>query len=64
MLGIFGSDAGALMREGVAAALLGVPTRYTHSPFEMLHNADLERTLDLLAAFVRRPPTFLPEGQR
>lgn len=61
VLGIFGSDAGALMREGVAAALLGVPTRYTHSPFEMLHLADLERTADLLAAFVRRPPSFLSE---
>lgn len=64
VLGIFGSDAGALMREGVAAALLGVPTRYTHSPFEMLHAADLERAADLLAAFVRRPPTFLQEGER
>lgn len=61
VFGIFGSDAGALLREGVAAALLGVPTRYTHSPFEMLHAADLERTADLLAAFVRRSPTFLQD---
>jgi len=30
----------------------------------MLHSADLERTADLLAAFVRRPPSFIPEGQQ
>jgi putative aminopeptidase FrvX len=64
VFGIFGSDAGALMREGVAGAMLGVPTRYTHSPFETLHASDLERTVDLLAAFIRRRPDFTGEDQR
>jgi putative aminopeptidase FrvX len=64
VFGIFGSDAGALMREGVAAAMLGVPTRYTHSPFETLRASDLERTVELLAAFVRRGPDFIGEDQR
>lgn len=53
--GIYGTDAGALIREGVAASALGVPTRYTHSPFEMLHADDLDATLDLLLAFLYTP---------
>lgn len=60
VFGIFGSDAGALMRDGVAAAALGVPTRYTHSPFETLLASDLERTVELLAAFIRRKPDYIP----
>jgi tetrahedral aminopeptidase len=55
-LGIYGTDAGALVREGVAASAIGVPTRYTHSPFEMVHAADLEATLDLLLAFLYAEP--------
>jgi endoglucanase len=55
VFGIYGSDSGALVREGVAASLLTVPTRYTHSPFEMVHADDLEATLDLLLAFLYRP---------
>ena len=38
---------GVLVREGVAASLIAVPTRYTHSPFEMVHADDLDATLDL-----------------
>ncbi len=55
VFGIYGSDSGALVREGVAASLIGVPTRYTHSPFEMVHADDLEATLNLLVAFLYRP---------
>lgn len=58
VFGIFGSDAGALLREGVAASLLGIPTRYTHSPFEMLHADDLENTVKLLKAFLERKPAL------
>lgn len=58
VFGIFGSDSGALMREGVAASMLGVPTRYTHSPFEMLHEDDLENTVRLLQAFLERRPAI------
>jgi putative aminopeptidase FrvX len=53
---IYGSDSGALIREGVAASLLAVPCRYTHSPFEMVHADDLEATLNLLLSFLYRPP--------
>ena len=56
VFGIYGSDSGALLREGVAAAAIGIPTRYTHSPFEMLHSDDLEWTVQLLLAFFERQP--------
>lgn len=58
VFGIFGSDAGALLREGVGASLIGVPTRYTHSPFEMLHEDDLENTVKLLQAFLEHRPAL------
>jgi endoglucanase len=53
--GIYGTDSGALIRRGVAASAIGIPTRYTHSPFEMLHADDVEATLQLLLAFLYRP---------
>jgi endoglucanase len=53
--GIYGTDAGALLREDVAASALAVPTRYTHSPFEMVHAADLEMTVSLLLEFLYTP---------
>jgi putative aminopeptidase FrvX len=28
------------------------PTRYTHSPFEMIHEADVENTIRLLTAYL------------
>ena len=52
---IFGSDAGAFIRNGVPSALVAVPTRYTHSPFEMLNLRDIDQTVALLKAFVERP---------
>ncbi len=54
-MGIYGTDAGGMIREGVAASALGVPTRYTHSPFEMLHEDDLEATINLLLALLYEP---------
>jgi endoglucanase len=53
--GIYGTDSGALIRRGVAASAIGVPTRYTHSPFETLHADDLDSTLKLLLALLYRP---------
>jgi endoglucanase len=53
---VYGTDAGALIREGVAASALVVPTRYTHSPFETVHADDLETTVQLLLAFLYREP--------
>lgn len=58
----FGSDGVALMRSGVPTALLGIPTRYTHSAFEMGDVRDLEAALTLLKAFVTTPAGPLPAG--
>ncbi|MCC6629354.1 MAG: M20/M25/M40 family metallo-hydrolase [Chloroflexi bacterium] len=53
VLGSFGSDGAAFMRAGVPAALVAVPTRYTHSPFETADLDDVEATVAWLAAAVR-----------
>lgn len=51
-----GTDANAmqLSRGGVAAALIGIPLRYMHTPSEMVNLNDVENTAKLLAAFARR----------
>ncbi|MBA3343888.1 MAG: M20/M25/M40 family metallo-hydrolase [Gemmatimonadales bacterium] len=59
------TDAEAIVNahRGVATALVSVPNRYMHSPNEMVALEDLDRTAQLLAAFVRRltPDTdFVP----
>jgi tetrahedral aminopeptidase len=48
----FGSDGAQFIRHGIPAALLGPPTRYTHSPFEMVDERDLDSTFKLLTAYV------------
>ncbi|KXA99560.1 hypothetical protein AKJ47_00040 [candidate division MSBL1 archaeon SCGC-AAA261G05] len=47
-----GTDAGRihLTREGVPSSVIGIPTRYLHSPVEVLDVKDLERGVDLLAS--------------
>jgi endoglucanase len=52
---LYGSDAGELIRHGVASALIAYPTRYTHSPFEMVHEDDLLACVRLLQAVVASP---------
>jgi len=49
-----GTDANAmqLSRGGVASALISVPTRYIHSPVEILSLDDLDACSKLLAAFI------------
>jgi endoglucanase len=50
-------------RGGVAAGLVSIPNRYMHSPTEMVCLDDLDRTADLLAAFVMRlsgDESFIP----
>ena len=37
----FASDGEAFIRRGVETALVAFPTRYTHSPFEMVDERDL-----------------------
>ncbi len=48
----FGSDGAQFIRHGIPAVLLCPPTRYTHSPFEMVDEADLDSTVALLNAYV------------
>jgi len=51
-----GTDANAIQisREGVAAAVVGIPNRYMHSPVEVCHLDDLDRAAKLLAEFCLR----------
>jgi tetrahedral aminopeptidase len=51
----FGSDAIAFLDAGIPAVLLAVPTRYTHSAFEMVEERDIYATVELLARFVVTP---------
>ncbi|NLE77288.1 MAG: M42 family peptidase [Chloroflexi bacterium] len=51
----YSSDGHALIMLGVPTALIAFATRYTHSPFEMCAQRDLEQCVDLLEAFVTRP---------
>lgn len=48
-----GTDANAIQisRSGVAAALIGIPNRYMHSPVEVCHLDDLVNAARLLAEF-------------
>lgn len=55
----YGSDGAALIRRGVETALLTFPTRYTHSPNEMVTEAELVQCVDLILAYAERDP--LPE---
>jgi endoglucanase len=47
------ADAIHLVRVGVPTGLVSVPSRYMHSPNEMVSLGDLDATARLLAAFVR-----------
>jgi putative aminopeptidase FrvX len=51
-----GTDADAIYTtlQGVATGLVSVPSRYMHSPNEMVDLTDLERAAQLLAAFTRK----------
>lgn len=48
-----GTDAVAMQRYGKGAVCtLSVPTRYVHSPNEIVHKKDLEATINLLVKFI------------
>ena len=50
-----GTDAHAIAsRLGCKTAVIGVPCRYTHSPFETIHPGDLLTTFNLLTEFLRK----------
>jgi endoglucanase len=54
VFGLYGSDSSAFTRHGLKSAVVAIPTRYTHSPFEMLHLHDVEQTVALMKAFLYR----------
>jgi len=45
----YGSDGIAFVHRGVPTALVGIPTRYTHTAFEMVEPIDVVATVELLA---------------
>jgi putative aminopeptidase FrvX len=51
-----GTDADAVQfaRSGIPTGLVSIPLRYMHSPVEMVDLADLEATVELIAAFATR----------
>lgn len=53
-LAVGGTDAGRihLVREGIPAAVVSVPTRYIHSPVSIIDKRDFEHTLALVGAFL------------
>jgi putative aminopeptidase FrvX len=52
----YGSDGSALIRRGIETALLTFPTRYTHSPNEMVTERELTQCVDLILAYAQRDP--------
>jgi endoglucanase len=50
------SDGLSFAEAGARVALLAVPTRYTHTPFETIHPDDLEATVELLRLLVTSSP--------
>lgn len=49
----YSSDARALIDHGIPSLLIGVPTRYTHTAFEMVEESDIVSTVNLLHSFVK-----------
>lgn len=48
------ADAIQVSRTGIPAGLVSIPLRYMHSPVEMVDLADVEATVELIAAFASR----------
>ena len=52
-------ETNTLVREGVPSAVVSVPSRYIHSPVSTLLISDLEATVKLTVAFLRRAGELL-----
>lgn len=50
------SDGQPFIDHGTPAVLIGVPTRYTHTAFEMIEESDITATVALLRAFATTTP--------
>ena len=48
------ADAVQFARSGIPTGLVSIPLRYMHSPVEMVDLADVEATVELIAAFAAR----------
>jgi len=48
------ADAIQISRSGIPTGLVSIPLRYMHSPVEMVDLADVEATIELIAAFAGR----------
>jgi endoglucanase len=48
----YGSDGVPFVQAGVASTLVGIPTRYTHTAFELVDPVDIEATVAMLEAFL------------
>ena len=48
------ADAIQISRSGIPTGLVSIPLRYMHSPVEMVDLADVEATVELIAAFAER----------
>ena len=48
----FGNNAREFIAAGIPSVMITPPTRYTHSPFEMIHEADVENTIRLISAYL------------
>jgi endoglucanase len=48
----------ALTREGVPSGVISVPTRYIHSPTSMLHLQDVENSVKLTVAAIKKAPKY------
>ena len=48
----FGNNAKEFVAAGVPSVMITPPTRYTHSPFEMCHEDDVEHSIRLLVAYL------------
>jgi len=48
----YGSDSQAMVAGGARPNLIATPTRYSHSPFEMMDLDDLDTTVKLLHHYV------------
>jgi len=45
-------------RAGVPAGCLSIPTRYIHSPSEMVDTSDVQNSIKLLVALLSAPVTW------
>lgn len=48
----YGSESAAMIRGGTKPNLIATPCRYSHTPVEMVHEEDPEKTVELLYRYV------------